>query len=251
MPTCTDGDGRIGLGAYAGRKPSLQLCLRLTLLTTVLASLCACKGRVPRTHLDEVVETLTRGSRTERLEATDKLAEMGDARAVGPLLARYRDTREDPLVREMSLVGVARLGEPNIFAYVMEQLPAALARGDERNVHPHMLGKALVEGGTKTLPSLIELAKSDNPALRDWAITLLGYYREEPAALSALLDLAHSPAPQVRSRVMSSLGQIAMVKAAPAIKEALADSDPAVRAAAAQAWRNVAYLLSASGVDSK
>jgi HEAT repeat protein len=79
--------------------------------------------------------------------------------------------------------------------------------------------------------------------VRDWAITLLGGYRGERAALSTLLELVHNPDPQIRRRVIDSLGQLFMTDAAPAIQTALSDPDPTVRAAATYAWRKVSVLL--------
>jgi len=200
---------------------------------------------------DDLVAALTRGDRAQRLTAMDALAARGDRRAVGPLLARYRDPREESIVREMALVAVARLGDPDVFSYVMDQLPSALATADPSGVRAYMLGKALLESGPGTLPGVIEFAKSGEPRRRDWAITLLGFYRGQPAALAALLDLAHSPDAQIRRRVMDSLGQLFMRRAAPAIQAALSDPDPAVRAAAAHAWRNVGYLVADGGSGSR
>jgi HEAT repeat protein len=151
-------------------------------------------------------------------------------------------------VREVAIISVARLGEPRVVSYVMEQLPEALARTDESGVRAYMLGKALLESGARTLPPVIELARSRDPRVRDWAITLLGGYRGERAALSTLLDLIHSPDPQIRRRVIDSLGQLFMTEAAPAIQTALSDPDPTVRTAATYAWRNVSTLLGDGGV---
>jgi len=207
----------------------------------------ACRARRPGTRFEELVGTLTHGDRADRLTAMDALVELGDTHAVAPLLARYRDPTEEGIVREVAIISVARLGEPRVVSYVMEQLPRALARNDESGVRAYMLGKALVESGARTLPAVIELARSRDPRMRDWAITLLGGYRGERAALSALLGLAHSPDPQVRRRVIDSLGQLFMTEAAPTVQAALSDPDPTVRAAATYAWRNLSALLGDGG----
>lgn len=227
----------------------ITMIRRSVLWTLVAACICAgaCKARRPGTRFEELVGSLTHGDRADRLTAMDALVELGDTHAVAPLLARYRDPTEEGIVRELAIISVARLGEPRVVSYVMEQLPEALARRDESGVRAYMLGKALVESGARTLPSVVDLARSRDPRVRDWAITLLGGYRGERAALSTLLDLVHSPDPQIRRRVIDSLGQLFMTDAAPTIQTALADPDPTVRAAATYAWRNVSVLLGDAG----
>lgn len=219
--------------------------LRFVIAMAVIACVYggACKARRSATRFDELVGALTHGDRAERLTAMEALVELGDTRAVAPLLARYRDPVEEGIVREVAIIEVARLGEPRVVSYVMEQLPGALARNDESGVRAYMLGKALVESGAGTLPAVIELARSQDPRARDWAITLLGGYRGERAALSTLLGLVGSPDPQVRRRVVDSLGQLFMAGAAPAIRTALSDPDPKVRETATHAWRNVSAVL--------
>jgi hypothetical protein len=97
--------------------------------TVVVVCICggACKARRPGTRLEELVGTLTHGDRADRLTAMDALVELGDTHAVAPLLARYRDRTEEGIVREVAIISVARLGEPRVVSYVMEQLPEALA----------------------------------------------------------------------------------------------------------------------------
>jgi HEAT repeat protein len=237
--------GETGRTVYEGLT---MLCRSVFWIAVAVGiSLGACKARRPGTRFEELVGALADGDRAGRLTAMDALVELGDTHAVAPLLARYRDRTEEGIVREVAIISVARLGEPRLVSYVMEQLPEALGRSDESSVRAYMLGKALVEGGARTLPAVIELARSQDPRVRDWAITLLGGYRGEPAALSTLLDVARSPDPQIRRRVIDSLGQLLMAEAAPAIQTALSDPDPTVRAAATFAWRNVSALLGDDG----
>jgi hypothetical protein len=124
-----------------------MLCRSVFWIAVVVGmSLGACKARRPGTRFEELVGALTHGDRAGRLTAMDALVELGDTHAVAPLLARYRDRTEEGIVREVAIISVARLGEPRLVSYVMEQLPEALARSDEGGVRAYMLGKALVEG---------------------------------------------------------------------------------------------------------
>jgi HEAT repeat protein len=208
----------------------------------------ACKpSRSGDSSLRLSLEALGSGDRGARLTAMSDLAQLGDDRAIDPLLRVYRSSTEEPIVREVAIVSIAELGDRHVFDYVMEQLPAALERerrGDGLSgVRSFMLGKAVLSVGVATLPRMIELTRHRDPLWRDWAITNLGFYRRESDSLRVLLELMKSPEARVRRLAASALGQLFRPEAAPALRAALADPDPSVRDSAAFSLRNVNAIV--------
>ena len=109
-------------------------------------------------------------------------------------------------------------------------------------------GYGLVEQGAAAVPSLLELAASDEPLLRARAIDVLGDMGPQAAkalAIPLLLDALHDPDEDARRRAAESLGTVGCGAAAQAelcvaLAKCLKDPSEQVR-------RNAAYSLARLG----
>jgi HEAT repeat protein len=187
----------------------------------------------------------------DRAFAAELLGRVGSAKAVPALLETVQATQtEDADVREIALRALARIADPA----AVEPLVTALARA-EAWLAPRIADILARHGDSVVDPLLQLLTSSGNHPARAWAANVLGEVRASGAfptlvrslddsddevraksatalgrlgdrrAIPALLDhLLTDPAPFVRVRIASTLGQLGGPEVVDRLVRALGDS---------------------------
>ena len=161
----------------------------------------------------------------ERAFSARFLGEIGNARAVEPLVRVLRNTREeDRDVRLAAGRALGRIRDPR----AVEPLLDALAAPE--SWLPARIAEVVLQFGPLAFePLLARLEDSDNAAVRAWAAEILGDLgdtKATPSLLACLADLNEG----VRARAASALGKLRDRRAVPElIRMMLADPVPYVR----------------------
>ena len=161
----------------------------------------------------------------ERAFAARYLGEIGNAKAVGPLIAVMRNTREeDRDVRMAASRALGRIRDPRALDSLVEAL------GAPESWVPARVAEVIVQFGDAAIDCLMAvLARPGDPSARAWAAQILGDLgnaRVVPVLIGCLTDL-HD---QVRARAASALGRLGERRAVPElIRVMLADPVPYVR----------------------
>lgn len=161
----------------------------------------------------------------ERAFSARFLGEIGNARAVEPLVRVLRNTREeDRDVRLAAGRALGRIRDPR----AVEPLLDALAAPE--SWLPARIAEVVLQFGPLAYEPLVErLQGSDNAAVRAWAAEILGDLgdtKATPSLLACLADLNDG----VRARAASALGKLRDRRAVPElIRMMLADPVPYVR----------------------
>jgi HEAT repeat protein len=201
--------------------------------------------------IDKYVERLGSARRwRERALAAELLGRVGNAKAVPALLDAVRATRtEDADVRDIALRALARIADPRAIAPLIEALESA-----EPWLATHIADILTGHGDAAVDPLLAVLARRPPSRARGWAANVLGELRAAPAlpallrgladaddevrgesatalgrlgdrsAVTTLLDhLLTDPAPFVRARIASALGQFEDAEVTDRLIHALGD----------------------------
>lgn len=181
-----------------------------------------------------------------RKDAAITLGEMGDERAIAPLIAALRDSEWN--VREAAQDALAQIGSPavealikalreyQIRAFVIEVLGKIK---DERVLDPLMAQlrheefkdvatKALVEVGSPAVERLMAVLNDKDKHVRKHAVMALGDI-SLPEAVDPLIDATKDEDWAVRLQAMAALDKIGDERGKPAIKALTKDPDFAVQ----------------------
>jgi HEAT repeat protein len=195
-----------------------------------------------------------------RREAAITLGEMGDERAVGPLITALRDSEWN--VREAAQDALALIGSPAV-----EPLIKALREYQIRKFVIQVLGKikdervldplmaqlrneefkddataALIEVGLPAVERLTAVVNDKDKNVRKHAVQALGAIGI-PEAVDLLIDATKDEEWEVRMAAIASLDQIGDERGKPAIKALVKDPDFAVQMRAERiiwAWKKKA-----------
>ncbi len=180
---------------------------------------------------DEFITALLSGDPPDRRIAAEILGELGDKRAIGPLLEKLSD--EEKPVRRAAAESLKKLGAAET------QMPdgyiKALSSSDETVCMEaaEALGRL---GAKRAVGPLIERLlirrKGDSRAVVE-ALGWLGAKR----AVGPLLNKLSDPDPGVRQAVVEALGEFGDKRAVEPLLEKLSDLDPGVRRAAAESLK--------------
>lgn len=195
-----------------------------------------------------------------RKDAAVTLGEMGDERAIGPLIAALRDSEWN--VRESAQISLAMIGSPaveplikalreyQIRAYVIQVLGKIK---DERVLEPLMAQlrneefkdaatDALVELGLPAVERLMAVVNDKDKNVRKHAVLALGKIGI-PEAVDPLIEATQDEDWQVRMGAIAGLDSIGDERGKPAIKALTKDPDFAVQMRAERilyAWKKKA-----------
>jgi HEAT repeat protein len=176
--------------------------------------------------LDRYVERLLHARRwAERAFAARVLGEIGNARAVEPLVEVMRNTREeDRDVRMAAGRALGRIRDPRALAPLIEALSAP------ESWLPPRVAEVILQFGPIACDALLErLATRGDPGARAWAAEILGELKQ-PKSVQALLTAMSDLQDQVRARAAGALGKIGDRRAVPdLIHLMLGDPVPYVR----------------------
>ena len=167
------------------------------------------------------------GSRrvSRRATAAYRLGDMGCEEAGPALLAALDDkhrTVRAAAARSLGRLEVAEAAKPLVEALVSGRVPNGVA------------GEALVELGPAAVPELRAIAEHPSPRLRATAIALLGLIGDSADSPLAVRSL-RNPSAEVRAAAADTLARIGGPRAEDALRTALDDRIPFVRASAAVA----------------
>lgn len=160
-----------------------------------------------------------------RFDSVRLVARLKERRDV-PALVRLLE-RGDPSVRHLAAGALGELGDPA----ALTALLSALAGPDEEGVR-WRAAEGLARLGGPAVPGLAALAGDSDPDVRWKAIVALGDIGD-PRAAPALRDRLADPDRFVRGRSVSSIARLG-APCLPLMLEALADADPRVRQGAAE-----------------
>ena len=192
-----------------------------------------------------------------RKDAAITLGEMGDERAIGPLITALRDSEWN--VREAAEDSLAQIGSPAV-----EPLIKALRLYETRNYVIRVLGKikdervldplmaqlrneefkdvataALVEVGIPAVERIMAVLNDKDKNVRKHAVLALGEIGI-PEAVAPLIEATKDEDWQVRMAAIAGLDQIGDERGKPAIKALVKDPDFAVQLRAERiiwAWK--------------
>jgi HEAT repeat protein len=162
-----------------------------------------------------------------RWRAAGALGDLGDLRAVEPLIAALRDRNRWVRWRAAEVLG--DLGDPRAF----EPLLAALGDQNvqERSVAARALGQL---GGRRAVEPLIRALRDGHWNVRRRAAEALGRLGD-PRAVEPLIDALEDGNPFVRRAAAQALGQLGDPRALERLRDALQCEDGGMRMMAAQA----------------
>ncbi len=182
--------------------------------------------------VDKYVERLRTATQwRERAFAAELLGRVGNAKAVPALIETIQATRsEDADVREISLRALARIGDPR----AVEPLVAALKQA-ENWLAPRIADILVRHGDAVIEPMLRFLQETSRHPARAWAANILGELKAErafPVLVTTLKDLDD----EVRAKSAGALGKLGDRRAVTYLLEhLLSDPAPFVRARIASA----------------
>ncbi len=163
-----------------------------------------------------------------RRAAAYGLGQLGDQRAIQPLIASLKD--ENPDVCVNSIFAVARIGGPDR----LNALIGALAHNDLHVCRAAAVGLVLL-GDKSAVPPLIKSLDDNRLTVRSGAAYALGFLGDR-RAVPALLRTLQDDRPLVRLTAIGALGLIGDSRSLPALRQSASkDPDPQVRARAAEA----------------
>jgi HEAT repeat protein len=161
-----------------------------------------------------------------RAAAAYRLGDMGRPEAAPALLAAL-DDRKRPVraaaARSLGRLRIVDAAKPLVETLVSGQVPNGIA------------GQALVALGPAALPELRAIAEHPSHRLRATAITLVGLVGDSTDSPLAVRCCLGDPSADVRAAAAESLARIGGPPAEPALRSALDDRIPFVRAEAAVA----------------
>ena len=166
----------------------------------------------------------------DRTKAASVLGEIGDTRAVLPLLEVMREPREDNDVKLACAEALGRLNDPSVIPILCQEL----GRLDEWS--SPRIAAVLVAFGRAAIPHLLTtLDSSATLNGRIWAAQVLGKLKAR-RAVPPLMNRLHDRSEQMRLSAANALGDIGDLRAVrPLVDIILRDPTPAVRAQGASA----------------
>jgi HEAT repeat protein len=166
-----------------------------------------------------------------RRAAAQSLGQLGDRRAVQPLIGILNDPEAD--VRRSVVEALAQLEDPSAIGPI-----AGLLKDPDTDVKKEALS-ALGHFDQK-IPTagVVELLDDPSADVRHEAVDLLQNVHDKSAA-PAIAKLIHDPSSDVREAVISALGNLGDQSSASAITAALADGNADVRQQALNAIENL------------
>ena len=139
-------------------------------------------------EVDDLILDLKYGTEVVRNDAARILGEIGDQRAVDPLIDALEDENEIWIIRELAAMALGEIGDP------------------------------------KAIDPLIDALNDENPYVRGTAAEALGEIGD-PKAIDPLIDALNDEQHFVRSGAAEALGEISDQRAVDPLIEALKDDD--------------------------
>ena len=196
------------------RRPVL---LFLTLLTL------ACYG------FDSAVGDLDHRDTNKRLRAIDRLRELGDPRAVDPLL-NVLATESSDLVKGYAAQALGDFKDPRTIPSLVRCLSeASPGIGQDR---PLLAARALGRIGAPAFDPVMAAFRGQDGKLHAGAAAALGEIRDRRAVEPLLQTLAASNDPTLRAAIITALGTLGDPRAYAALNAAQGSADWQVRGAA-------------------
>ena len=155
-----------------------------------------------------------------------KLKDIGDFRAVAPLIDALKDPTS--VVRSHSVTALGKIGGPQALPPVISALKTEAVRSALDIGVCYRAIEALHRLGQTAAECLIPALKHPDKAIRRKAATLLGK-TGEAGAVDLLIVALNDKHPRVRSRAAHALGRVGNPAAVAPLTVALKDTEPNVR----------------------
>lgn len=181
-------------------------------------------GYLQADNVDDLIQQLNHGDVYVCMHAAKKLGDIGDARAVQPLISILND--EEAGIRAAD--ALAQIGKPSVESIIVAMKSEnPIAR---RNA-AIALGKI---GDNRGVNSLIHALRDNDLIVRRNAAQALGEI-QDTSAVKPLINALSDKVPIVRRYAASALGEIEDKRAVAPLTSALTDNDAIVRINAAAA----------------
>jgi HEAT repeat protein len=202
--------------------------LRITIILLIFYFSLLPVGYLQADKVDYLIQQLNQGDVYVRMHAAKKLGDIGDSRAVQPLIAVLNDDKTGIRAAD----ALAQIGKPSV-----EPLTDALKHESPigRRNAALALGKI---GDDRGVNSLIHALKDSDLIVRRNAVQALGEIRDT-SAVEPLIDALTDKVPVVRRYAASALGEIEDKRAVLPLIGALKDYDAIVRINAASALNHM------------
>jgi len=169
--------------------------------------------------VEDLIAALGSSNREQRRRAAEALGEIGDRRAIPPLVEKLEDS--DRSVRMAAATALSKIGDKRGITYLFEAL------GSRDEVVRLRALRALVEAGGAVVPNLRRGLRDPNPLVRCGAAKVLGENMVKEAVPDLIEALQDSEA-TVRINAAVALGKIGASEALAALRKLAEDPDTAV-----------------------
>jgi HEAT repeat protein len=213
-----------GLLFMKARKQRWDKSLRVTIILLIFYLSLLPIGYLQADNVDDLIQQLSQEDVYVRMHAAKKLGDIGDARAVQPLIAVIGDEKAG-IRAALALVQIGKPSVDPLIVVLKHESPIA-----RRNA-AIALGKI---GDVRGVNSLIYVLKDNDLIVRRNAAKALGEIRDT-SAVEPLIDALTDKVPVVRRYAALALGEIKDKRAVSPLICALGDNDAIVRMNAATA----------------
>jgi HEAT repeat protein len=202
--------------------------LRATIILLIFYSSLFPVGYLQADNVDDLIQRLNQENVYVRMQAAKRLGDIGDARAVQPLIAVLNDEKAGIRAAD-ALVQIGKSSVEPLIVTLKSKSPIA-----RRNA-AIALGKI---GDIRGVNSLIYALRDNDLIVRRNAAQALGEIRNT-RAVEPLINALTDKVPIVRRYAASALGEIEDKRAVSALIGALTDNDAIVRINAATALNHM------------
>ena len=173
--------------------------------------------QIGETSVPELLAALPDATPQARHNLVHALGKIGAWSATSALIAATKDA--DDTVRNKAVFALGQLGNP-------QAIPALINALADPVQNVQWGARAALENfGLKALPALISAQKSDDPAIRELAASLMGNI-DDNAVLAPLMQATTDPAWEVRLAAIEGLAYLGNPKARSALTARLNDEHP-------------------------
>jgi HEAT repeat protein len=202
------------------------------------------QGEFARDQVEMLIDQLASPDARKREAAAEALGELGDVRALEPLLAL--SVNDDSTAGNAAVTAVGRLGGGRALAVLQALIPGAETREPERR-HPSHHGRGRRDEPADRFEALGVLITDSDPDVRATALAVVGEL-DDPRGMGLAIAGLRDGNAVVRRVAARVLGQLGTAVAAESLLAALDDTDMTVRCAVIDALGEIGDLRAAQAL---
>lgn len=192
-------------------------------------------GTASTDKVGKYIEDLKDENRTIREAAVKALGELGDARAVDPLIEVLKGD-SDSGIRESAAISLGMIKDERALVPLLEAL-----QGEDEHARSGAANGLGWLGDPRSVDALNQALQDEFYEVRGLAAMSLGFIKD-PSSVDPLIDALKDDRFEVRINAVVALGEIGDKKAIDPLVSALQDENEAVRAAAKGALQNLGWV---------